>query len=71
MNKVAKLIVETFEQEQPALCDSIKLAVKMGESRSNFDRFLKNVCGPEYETSVTYSASLTVFDYYKNEFVKP
>lgn len=66
MSKLTKLIAETFEQEQPNLCAAIKQAVKQKETRSNFEAFLKKVCGPQYETSITYSASLTVFDYYKS-----
>lgn len=66
MKQLSKLITETFEQEQPALCKAIKMAVDKGESKANFERFVKNVCGPDYKTSVTYSASLTVFDYYKS-----
>lgn len=64
---ISKIITETFEQEQPTLCAAIKLAVKNGESRVNFERFVKKVCGPDWQTSLTYSASLTVFDYYKEE----
>lgn len=67
MNNLTKLIAETFEKEQPSLCVAIKQAVDAKESRADFERFLKKVCGAGYETSVTYSASLTVFDYYKSQ----
>lgn len=67
MNKVTKLIVETFEKEQPSLCLAIKQAVSVGESRPNFEAFLRKVCGADYKISITYSASLTVYDYYKSQ----
>jgi hypothetical protein len=66
MSQLQKLITETFEKEQPHLCAAIKQAVDAKETRADFDRFIKEVCGANYKTSIIYSASLTVFDYYKS-----
>lgn len=64
-NKISKLITETFEKERPLLCLAIKQAVNTGESRTNFDAFIKSVI-PSHEMTVTYPLFLTVFDYYKS-----
>jgi hypothetical protein len=66
---VSKLIVETFEKEQPALCKSIKMAVDAGESKEKFLRFIKSVFGAGCESTVTYQLCITVFDYYKKATV--
>lgn len=61
----SKLIYEVYEKENPELVAAIKLAVKNGESRTNFVTFLRSVF-KDYNTSLTASASLTIFDYLKS-----
>jgi hypothetical protein len=71
MSQLSKLITETFEKEQPELCAAIKMAVRANETRADFDKFIQKVCGPDYKTSITYTASLTAFDYYKQLKQRP
>jgi len=71
MNKISKLIVETFEQEQPDLCKAIKKAVDSGDRREQFERFVKKVLSEGYRDTVTYPLCMTVFDYYKDQDSKP
>lgn len=71
MNKISKLIVETFEKERPDLCKAIKHAVDLGETRPNFDRFLRIVLANDHDKTVTYPLCLTVFDYYRDNSSKP
>lgn len=62
---ISKLLVETFQKEQPDFVASIKMAVELGESRVNFIAFVKRVFENEFETSCTAQLAITIFDYYK------
>lgn len=70
MKKVEKLIVETFENDQPIFCALIKQDVSEGKSRVSFIKFLKKVFKNDYETSITAQLSITCFDYYMKKAKK-
>lgn len=60
----SKMITEVYEKEQPELVKAIKQAVDNNESRSGFHSLVKGMF-PDYKTSLTAQACMTIFDYYK------
>ena len=62
---LSKSIAEIYEREQPELCSLIKELVSRDVMYNDFTRIMKEKIGFDYGTSITYSASLTLFKYYK------
>lgn len=68
MSNVSKLITdsiaEVYENKHPQLAAHIKTLVARGESYGNFFLYIKRKFGKEYKTSLTATASLTLFKHY-------
>lgn len=67
---ISESIVEVYEIEQPMLCSLIQSLVSKGETFNKFKVMMKGNF-PDWRTSITYSASLTIFKYYSNLKNKP
>jgi hypothetical protein len=57
-------IIEIYERDYPKLAASIRAIVANGESYGNFFLHIKRKFGKDYKTSITASASLTLFKHY-------
>lgn len=69
METVSKVIndsiVEIYERDYPFLCDLIKTLISKGETFKRFESRMKEQ-HPDWQTSITYSACLTLFKHYKS-----
>lgn len=60
-------IVEIYEREQPKLCELIKELVSKGETYNGFMTYISRTFGKNWKTSLTATASLTLFKHYSKK----